>query len=408
VGAGAIFLSDVWAFPSRVVPHRVREEAMIELARRCAALLGDQRGYRHPIDLVREVDPGFDELAAGLSSELDLAEPLPRLLTLVCAAPLDAALHDAFGLANGIDTYDGYGPGYMAHDLGWYFGGRFAGRFPSDFLRPRPAERVPIFHLVGGLDKLTRAELDDDDPRDGRPVCLEDWIARDGVYCLKVKLRGDDLAWDVERILAVDRVAEASLAERGREEFFLSADANEICASPDYVVELLRRVREASPAASRRIVYVEQPTGRDLRAHRHDMSALARIVPVLADEGLSSDEAFDLALEQGWSGPALKTCKGQTHAILWATKAEALGLPYAIQDLTNPGLALLQSVGLAARTRPLVGVEYNSRQYFPDVAPAVQSVHAPAFVVRDGEVGTASLTGGGLGFRLAEIEGGQR
>jgi L-alanine-DL-glutamate epimerase-like enolase superfamily enzyme len=408
VGAGAIFLSDVWAFPSPQVPHPVREAAMVELTRRCAKLLGEQRGYGHPIDLIRAVDPGFDDLAAGLSRELALAEPLPRLLTLVCASPLDAALHDAFGLANGIDTYDGYGPEFMPHDLGWYYGERFSGQYPSEFLRPRPVARVPIFHLVGGLDKLTRSELDDSDPRDDRPVCLEDWIARDGVYCLKVKLRGNDLAWDVERLLAVNRVAEASLARRGRDELYLSADANEVCPSPDYVIELLAQVREASPAAFRRLVYVEQPTERDLRRYRRDMSALAKIVPVLADESLASDEALDLAIELGWSGPALKTCKGQTHAVLWAAKARALGLPYSIQDLTNPGLALVQSVGLAARTYPLLGVEYNSRQYFPDAAPAVRAVHTPAFVVQGGEVSTASLKGGGLGFQLAAIDAKER
>jgi hypothetical protein len=126
-GWGAIFLSDVWAFPSVRVPHDVREAAMQELTRRCADLLVGHGRYGHPIDIGGELQSAFDEQAAALDRELGLAEPLPRLLTLVSASPVDAALHDAFGLANGIDSYDGYGPEHMAHDLSRYFGPRFAG-----------------------------------------------------------------------------------------------------------------------------------------------------------------------------------------------------------------------------------------------------------------------------------------
>jgi L-alanine-DL-glutamate epimerase-like enolase superfamily enzyme len=403
-GCGAIFLADFWAFPSARVPTDVRAAAMEELTRRCAGRLVGHGRYGHPIDIARELQPAFDEQAAALTRELNLAEPLPRLLTLVSASPVDAALHDAFGLANGIDTYDGYGPEHVAHDLSRYFGPRFAGVYPAVALRPAYAERVPIFHLVGGLDKLTRAELGADDPQDGLPNCLEDWIARDGVYCLKVKLRGNDPPWDLERMLAVNRIGAAALAARGRDRYYLTGDANEICDSPDYVIELVERLRERSPAAAAHLLYVEQPTERDLARRRFDMAPLARLVPVLADESLSSDEAFDLALELGWTGPALKTCKGQTDSVLWAAKATVLGKPYAIQDLTNPGLALLQSVGLGARTSPMMGIEYNSRQFFPDVRSEIRALHEPAFVVREGEASTASLRGHGLGFRMADVE----
>jgi len=403
VGGGSMFLSDFWAFPSAVVPHDVRERAMVELARRCGRLLADYAGCGHPIDIVREVEPEFIRLAADLSTEWQLAEPLPILATLVSVSPLDAALHDAFGLANNIDTYNGYGPEFMAHDLSSYFGSAFEGAYPEQFLRPQYVPQIPIFHLVGGLDKLSRSELDDSDPQDGLPNCLEDWVERDGVYCFKVKLRGNDLDWDVERTLAVSRVAAAALAKQGCDAYYLSADTNEICDSPEYMITMMRRIQEASPSTFERILYVEQPTQRDLRAYPHDMTKLAKIVPVLADESLYSDELFDLSLEMGWSGPALKVCKGQSQAVLWAAKAKALDKPYAIQDLTNPGLALLQSVGFAARTYPMMGVEYNSRQYFPSASADVRKAHPEVFTVRGGQVSTASLRGPGLGFRAGEF-----
>ena len=52
------------------------------------------------------------------------------------------------------------------------------------------------WHLVGGLDALEESELTGQEPDDGYPVLLEDWIRRDGLKCLKVKLRGNDAGWD--------------------------------------------------------------------------------------------------------------------------------------------------------------------------------------------------------------------
>ncbi|NPV09442.1 MAG: hypothetical protein HPY83_15965 [Anaerolineae bacterium] len=402
-GWGSMFLADLWAFPSAAVGHEEAERAMVELSRRCAALLANYHGSGHPLDIAREVEPGFHELAENLSAEWGLAEPLPALATLVSASPLDAALHDAFGLANGVDTYRTYGPAFMSHDLAHYLGPGHEGLYPEHFLRRSFAPKVPVFHLVGGLDRLTRSELRGTEPDDGLPNSLEQWIEREGLYCLKVKLRGNDLVWDVERLLAVDRVAQEVLRAHGRQEHYLTADTNEVCDTPDYAIEMLARVREASADTARRILYVEQPTQRDLWRFPHDMHGLAKIVPVLADESLYDDELFDRALELGWSGPALKACKGQSHTVLWLAKAEHLGLPYSIQDLTNPGLALLQSVGLAARSHPLMGVEYNSRQYFPDTSPDVQAAHPDAFHVRGGEVRTESLRGPGLGFCMDQV-----
>lgn len=402
-GWGGMFLADLWAFPSNRVDHGEAEKAMAELSRRCAALVADYRGRGHPLDIARDLEPGFHSAAGRLSAEWDLTEPIPHLATLVSASPLDAALHDAFGVVNEVDTYHTYSSRFMTHDLGHYLGPKYNGLYPEQFLRPVPTVTVPVFHLVGGLDKLTQAELDDDGPNDGLPNSLDRWIARDGIYCLKVKLRGNDLHWDADRLVAVDRVAGEALRSQGRRDHYLSADTNEVCDSPDYIVEMMALVREVSPDTAHRLLYVEQPTHRDLRRFPYDMHELGKVVPVLADESLYDDELFDLALELGWSGPALKACKGQSHSILWLAKAAHLGIPYSIQDLTNPGLAWLQSLGLAAHSNPLMGVEYNSRQYFPDTSPDVRAAHGDAFRVERGEVRTGSLRGSGLGFRMGEV-----
>lgn len=403
-GWGGIFLMDFWAFPSPCVPHEQRVEAMKQVALRYCQLMAASRDFAHPLDLFLEQEEGLREINREVSQQLQLAEEMPFLAALVSASPVDAALHDAFGNANGISTYHGYGPEFMAHDLSRYLGPNFAGKYPDHYLRPHFLPEIPIFHLVGGLDKLTREEVDETDPADGLPNSLEEWIARDGVYCLKVKLRGTDLEWDLERTVAVYEVGRRELDKLGQPQLYLSVDTNEQCESPAYMVEYLQRLRERSLGAYEAVLYLEQPTERDLAAHRFDLREVAALKPVIVDESLTDLESFDLALELGWSGIALKTCKCHSADLLFLAKAAELGLPYTVQDLTNPSLALIHSVGLAARINTLLGVEANSRQFFPFATPEEERrVHQGLFAIRRGVARTDSLQGPGLGYQMEKI-----
>jgi hypothetical protein len=56
---------------------------------------------------------------------------------------------------------------------------------------------------------------------------------------------------------------------------------------------------------------------------------------------------------------------GWSEELVIAAKMTHMGLPFAVQDLANPGIALLHSVGLAGRLNTLRGVESNSRQFYP-------------------------------------------
>jgi L-alanine-DL-glutamate epimerase-like enolase superfamily enzyme len=323
---------------------------------------------------------------------------MPVLGALVCASPVDAALHDAFGRANGVPSYDAYGPEFMARDLAGYLGPAFAGKHIRDYLQPCAAT-LPIFHLVGGVDKLTRAEVTDEDPHDGLPVSLEEWIERDGLTCFKVKLRGTDIEWDVQRTAAVADVIAHTHARLGiRTGFHLSTDSNEQNESPETVVEYLRLLGGESPLAYNSLIYLEQPTERDLSAHAFDQRPVAALKPVLADEGVTDLEKLKLAKDLGWSGVGLKTCKGHSSALLYIAWAKANGMALSVQDLTNPGLSLVHSAGLAARIGGLLGFEYNSRQYLPHSAPEVCEKHRPLFEVKGGRISTETLGAVGLGY----------
>lgn len=399
-GLGNILLSDIWAFPSTSLSHEARDTAMRALAERACAAYAELDDYAHPLALSWQVKQRLPDLAGAVTDELSLSEPIPLLAALVCASPADAALHDAYGRLLGRSTYDCYGPEFIDHDLSRYLGPAFRGRYLADFIKPHFRPELPIFHLVGGLDKLTEAELTDDDPDDGLPVSLDQWIRRDGLFCFKVKITGTDIDWDVERTAAVARVAHDTRLEMGLDPtIFLSADSNEMHESPEAVVEYLSKLRERSSLAYRSLLYLEQPTERDLEAHRFDMRCVAALKPVLVDEGVTDVDKLELARELGWSGIGLKTCKGHAASLLYAALCQAGGLLMTVQDLTNPGLSFVHSAGLAARLPTLMGVEYNARQYLPTSQEDVQRRHESLFRVRLGRIRLDTLAPVGLGHR---------
>lgn len=398
-GLGHILLSDLWGFPSQVVGHEERDAAMRRVAQRFCDHMLSNAHYGHPMDLYLEAKPLLSDMAVEVSAELALAETMPVLGALVCASPVDAALTDAFGKANGISSYDGYSAAFMDMDLSYWLGADWIGKYPGDYLHESYKPSLPIFHLVGGIDKLTRGEVTDSDPQDGLPVSLEEWIERDGIRCFKVKLRGNDNDWDVERTATVAEVVQATYQRLGiTDRFYLSTDSNEMNPDPESVVDYLQRLQERSPLAYEALLYLEQPTERDLSAHRFDMRPVAALKPVVVDEGVTDTDKLDLAIELGWSGVGLKTCKGHSSALLYVAKAREQNLVVTFQDLTNPGLSLIHEAGFAARIDTLMGFEYNSRQYLPHEQPEVVAAHRPLFEVRDGQVSTESLSATGLGY----------
>lgn len=399
-GYGGIFIMDQWAFPPSNVSHIMKNEVMCQLVNEFCKLVTDYKSYGHPIDIFLHVREDFQKVIGQVSEKMELEEKIPFLAALVCASPIDAAIHDAFGNVNRIDTYKGYGKEFMDHDLSYYLGKEFKGRYVADYIRKVYVPQVPVFHLVGGRDKLRRSEVNESDPQDGLPNSLDEWIKRNGLFCLKIKLRGNDLEWDINRIKEVAIIAHEIQKEK---ELFLSVDTNEQCESPEYLIEALSKVKEFSSEFFKELLYIEQPTERDLTRHHFDMRKLSKLKPVIVDESLTGIKEFDLAMELGWSGIALKTCKCQSENLLFIAKASQIKVPYTVQDLTNPHIALVQSVGLAARTYPLKGVEANSCQFFPEVSKQEARVHSNIFRRKDGMVNTESLHGYGLGYQIEKL-----
>jgi L-alanine-DL-glutamate epimerase-like enolase superfamily enzyme len=403
-GWGETPLSVQWTWPSSL-SYQQRCDAMQDFCRRLAQAWVNLVDEGHPIELGHRFSESVLPsllIHANVERGGD-AEPMPWLAALVCCSAFDIALHDAYGQLLGLPVYSTYGPEFMSVDLAHLLepapgaAVSFAGRYPADFFQSPPS-RLPAWHLVGGKDLLDASELTGDEPKDGYPVLLADWIERDGLTCLKVKLRGNDAEWDYDRLAKVGRIA------MERNVLWLTTDFNCTVTDPAYVNEILDRLMAEHPRIYQMILYVEQPFPYDLEANQIDVHSVSARKPLFMDESAHDWKLIRLGRQLGWTGVALKTCKTQTGALLSLCWAKAHGMTLMVQDLTNPMLAQIPHVLLAAHAGTIMGVETNAMQFYPAASAPEEAVHPGLYRRRDGQVDLSTVRGPGFGYRLDEIK----
>jgi L-alanine-DL-glutamate epimerase-like enolase superfamily enzyme len=331
-------------------------------------------------------------------------DPMPWLASLVCMSLFDIAIHDAWGKANQRPVYECYAPECLAHDLSRYLTPAhgtqidFCGKFPSDYLIPNPPHQLKAWHLVGGVDPISEDDLTGHEPEDGYPVLLRGWIRKDGLKCLKIKLRGNDADWDFNRLCQVGTISIEEDVE------WLTADFNCTVTDPAYVDDILDRLRDTSPRIYGMLLYVEQPFPYELEEHPIDVHSVSSRKPLFLDESAHDWKLVRLGRELGWTGVALKTCKTQSGAILSACWAKAHGMTLMVQDLTNPMLAQIPHVQLASHTGTIMGVETNAMQFYPEASAPERIVHPGIYRRQHGMLDTSTIQGHGFGYRMQEIQ----
>jgi len=402
-GWGETPLSVQWVWPSDL-PYVPRERVLMDFCRALAGAWPRFDATGHPMEIGQAfIDTELRRLAVVSQGAHDATGPMPWLAALVCNAAFDLALHDAYGVVHGTPVYDTYGPEWMNRDLASYLqpaagsGVSFRGRYPRDFLRARPLAVLPAWHLVGGSDRLEPEDADGSEPDDGYPVLLTDWIRRDGLKCLKIKLRGNDAAWDYARLARVGRIAAAAGVD------WLSSDFNCTVTDPAYVTEILDRLMREHPRIFGMLLYVEQPFPYDLERHALDVHAVSARKPLFMDESAHDWTLIRLGRGLGWTGVALKTCKTQTGALLSLCWARAHGMTLMVQDLTNPMLAQVPHCLLAAYGDTIMGVETNAPQFYPEASSHEAQVHPGLYRRTRGTVDLSTLGGPGFGYRLDQI-----
>ena len=404
-GWGETPLSVQWAWPSEL-GYQLRCETMQLFCGQLAQAWTQFDRQGHPLEIGHAfLESILDDLLDKLNTERgEEVEPMPHLAGLICCSAFDIALHDAYGELLKRDTYSTYNSEFMNGDLSCYLTPAedvdfsFAGKYPEDFLIYPPAPTLPAWHLVGGMDPLTESDLTGAEPNDGYPVLLDDWIKRDGLSCLKVKLRGNDPAWDYDRLVRVGKIAVDNNVQH------LSSDFNCMVTDPEYVNQILDRLKLEHPQIHQMILYVEQPFPYDLPANRIDVHSVSQRKALFMDESAHNWKLVRLGRELGWTGVALKTCKTQTGALLSLCWAKAHAMPLMVQDLTNPMLAQIPHLLLAAYAQTIMGVETNAMQFYPAASNPEASVHPGLYQRRNGQVDLATINGPGFGYRLSEIK----
>ena len=401
-GWGETPLSVSWVWPAPLT-YAERMEAMTEFCLRIAREFRSFAARGHALEIGHEfIETRLHELQRAFNQDRSVEAQFPHLAALVSFSPFDLALHDAYGIAHGVPVYETYGAEFLGSDLSAFLqpasgaAVSFAGRRPADFL-VAPPRQLPVWHLVGGLDPLEPGDLTGNEPKDNYPVLLREWIRRDGLTCLKIKLRGNDAAWDYDRMVQIGKI--------GREEGveWLTADFNCAVTEPGYVNEILDKLRDDDRLTYQQTLYVEQPFPYDLEANRIDVHSVSARKPLFMDESAHDWKFVRMGRELGWSGVALKTCKTQTGALLSLCWAKAHGMTLMVQDLTNPMMAQISHVELAAHAGTIMGVESNGMQFSPDASLPEQAVHPGLYRRRHGVLDRSTVSGPGFGYRVAEI-----
>ena len=395
-GFGSMTMGNEWAFPSPTLSYDATLQAMKRLAERIAKITADYKEPAHPIEINHILEPEYLRAAAEVTQKMKLPQPIPKLCTLVTASPFDAAIHDAFGKVHGLNCYRTYGPEFMSHDLARYLTPEFKGEYPSQYLLPSPKPWVWCNHSVGASDPIEASEVKKR-LNDGLPQALSEWMVADGLTHLKIKLDGNNLERDLARVLHIDHVATEVESRRGVRHWYYSLDFNEQCPNADYLLEFVRRIREKSPGGYDRILYLEQPESRDLVDNPSQwLFKASKLKPVVMDESLTGFDALLRGRKLGYTGVALKACKGQSQSMVLNAAAQKFKMYMTAQDLTCPGASLIQSAGIAAHVAPIDTLESNGREYVPAANQPWLKKFPGLFEVRDGKLHTAKLLEPGL------------
>lgn len=405
MGYGSMPLGNVWGWPTKTLSEPQTASALKAFGLQVAQLAVREGMWGHPLDVVLSLHHKYGDLAQNVCQEQRLDEVMPKLTQLVAASSLDAAVHDAYGRLHQRSSFQTLGPEFMNHDLAFYLGAGFEREYLDRYVSPSPANSLPLYHLVGGLDALEDHDLAQR-LHDGLPETLVDWIQRQRITHFKIKLSGTDPSGDVSRTLRIDEVVTKTwnqMSPGPSRAIAYSLDFNEGCPDVRTVLEVLTQVRERSPIAFERIQYVEQPMSRNLEeTAAFDISPASAIKPVVIDESLTDLDSFHLARRLGYSGVALKACKGQTESLLMAALAIKQKLFLCVQDLTCPGASFLHSASLAAHIPGVQAIEGNGRQYCPSANARWESRYPELFEIDDGIVNTRVLDQPGLGFSPIE------
>jgi hypothetical protein len=367
-------------------------------------------GYDTPFALWRATYPEIERRA--------LARDFNRLGASFGASMLERSVIDALGRMTD-QPFAALVRGGLGIDLGSLCA-ELRGREISGLVPKPPLERLHVRHTVGLVDPIIAADRREAAVDDGLPETLEDYLVRDGIRYLKIKVSGQ-LDADLARLQAI-----AAVLDHRDRAFHISLDGNEQYRQPDDFLDLVARIK-ATPALARlyeQIMFIEQPLDRAVAldpAVKPALSALSREKPVIIDEADGWLTAFREAIDLGYRGTSHKNCKGIYKSLhnlaLAALRNEQTDRPelfLSAEDLSNVPVVALQADLAAVALLGISHVERNGHHYFRGLGHLGEAEKADALArhpdlyerrgdevflrITDGMLNCASLQVPGMGF----------
>ncbi|MFB6296497.1 MAG: enolase C-terminal domain-like protein [Halobacteriales archaeon] len=333
----------------------------------------------------------------------------PALRWHMGVALVERAAIDAVCRRAGTTFGEAVRAGLLGIDLGALYD-RLSGTTPADLLPAEPARSIRVRHTVGAADPLTPAEVEDP-VDDDLPHALSECIERYGLTHFKLKVEGDP-AEDADRLRAIAAVIEPRVDDP-----LVTLDANEGYGSIADLETLWESIRDdpALDAIESGLAAIEQPFPRAFALSDRVGEALDgwEGPPVIIDESDARVGDLSRALDLGYAGTSVKSCKGVcksiANACLLARRREE-GEPAVCtaEDLTMVGpVDLLQDLALVA-TLGIDHAERNGHHYFAGLDPlpegfqkhardrhsdlyGVGSDGVPRLDIRDGTVSIGSV-----------------
>ena len=409
-GYAADFLAFRWfdKRPEKSLADNCRDLIRTVEVARGLYLEAGREGLRTPFALFLDSYPEIERRA--------LSENFNRLGAAFGSSMLERAVIDAVGRLTGRSYFQLV----QGNDLGIELGAispPLAGRKVAEFLPDRPLERLHLRHTVGLVDPITAADVGLP-VADGLPVTLEDYLDRDGLDYLKIKVSGA-LAADLARLGAI-----AALLERRGRRVHVSLDGNEQYPTLDAFLGLVEQIKARLPQLWQQILLIEQPLDRAAAmdpAVAPLLEPLSRQRPVIIDEADGWLSAFREASRLGYRGTSHKNCKGiykSLHNLAFAAvHNERVGRPELFlsgEDLSCLPVVALQADLASVALLGIKHVERNGHHYFRGLGHLSEAEQAAALAqhpdlyerrgsevflrIADGTLDCRSLQTPGMGF----------
>lgn len=359
-GYGTVLLSHVWCWPETAHGNKdaLLREATSTIARAVVEIGTDNTVLGHGFDVITLAD--------------QLLTHVPPLARRVCSSPLDNAIHDAAGCLRSrpsFELFTGHGPSPFDS----YFPGFGAAGAIESMLRT-PIANIEAQMVVG----LQTSNTD-----------VNDYCLKFGIRRLKVKIGSGDVQTDVNHVIEVGR----AIPQDGRL-LDITVDANGCYSTPESLEQFITLLREQSPEIAVCLSAIEQPSMTPLVEDRRRWSAITADMPILSDESFTNLDDLKHANACGWNGLAVKSCRGQTLALLGAAWGHARGWTNTVMDLTSPNIAAIHTVLLASRISGVSTAEVNTVQFLKSGYADLPESMKDAIVPHIGQLSVPNVTSG--------------